>query len=269
MPLISVVIPVYCHTPDHQIFLTEALESVAAQTCRDFEVVLVDDLSPLDIESLVHAVTPLPRVKILRNEQNLGHARSRNLGVQSAQGTLIAFLDHDDLWLPPKLARQLTVLQANEDAAMVFCDLEIIGPGAGRLKLDQSIIPERPDFYWFVCHRNYVITASSVMVKRQFLLDIGLFDSRYTSCDDFDAWLKILRLAPIVHLPEKLAQYRLHQHNVNYAIDLLNDNKLLTALIWSYWQRATPREKLRLLPQLARKLAGRMYFSISRFNKIS
>jgi len=268
LPLISVVIPVYCHTSDHKIFLSEALQSVAAQTYRDFEVVIVDDASPIDIEPLVKAVDRLPHVIILHNQKNLGHAESRNLGIRASQGALIAFLDHDDLWLPEKLAHQLTVLEAGEDAAMVFCDLEIIGPEAGRLNLDQSIIPERPDFCWFVSHRNYVITVSSVMVKKQFLLDIGLFDSRYTSCDDFDAWLKIIRLAPILHLPERLAQYRLHQHNVNYGIDLLNDNKLLTALIWSYWQTAAPREKLKLLPQLARKLAGRVYFSIRKFNKI-
>jgi glycosyltransferase involved in cell wall biosynthesis len=268
LSLITVVIPVYCHTADHQVFLTEALESVAAQTFRDFEVVLVDDASPIDIESLVQSAEGLTQVRILRNEHNLGHARSRNLGVQAALGTLIAFLDHDDLWWPEKLARQLAVLQANEDAAMVFCDLEMMGPHAHRMHLDQSIIPGRPDFCWFVSHRNYVITASSVLVKKQVMLDIGLFDSRYTSCDDFDAWLKILRLAPIVHLPEKLAKYRLHQHNINYAIDLLNDNKLLTALIWSHWKSAGPTEKLRLLPPLARKLAGRVYFTLRKFRAV-
>ncbi len=269
MPLISVVIPVYCHTSDHKIFLSEALQSVAAQTYRDFEVVIVDDASPIDIEPLVKAEDRLPDVRILHNQKNMGHAESRNVGIRAAQGALIAFLDHDDLWLSEKLAHQLTVLEADEDAAMVFCDLEVIGPHASRINIDQSIIPERPDFFWFVSHGNYVITVSSVLVKKQVLLDIGLFDSRYTSCDDLDAWLKILRIAPIVHLPVRLVKYRLHEHNVNYDIDLLNDNKLLTALIWRHWQTSAPREKLKLLPRLARKLVGRLYFTWKRFGPFS
>lgn len=260
-PLISIVIPVYCHTPDHQTYFVEALQSVAVQTYSEMEVIIVDDASPIDIGPLVARVEKLPDVKILRNKRNIRHAESRNVGIRAARGELIAFLDHDDVWMPEKLASQLAVLKANEDAAMVFCDVEMIGPQAHRLNFDQSIIPERPDFYWFVSHANYVITMSSVLVRKQILLDIGLFDSRYSTMDDFDAWLKILMHAPIVHQSTKLAKYRLHTHNVNYTIDFLNENKLLTALIWSYWQSAPAMEKLKLLPILARKLVGRIYFS--------
>ncbi len=99
------------------------------------------------------------------------------------------------------------------------------------------------------------------------MIDIGLFDPRYSTCDDFDAWLKLLINAPVVHIPEKLARYRLHSSNVNYSVDRLNDNRLLTALIWRYWQGAGPIERLRLLPRLARKLAGRIYFTFRRFRK--
>lgn len=262
-PLISVVIPAHCRIAAHQRFLTEALESVARQTFRDFEVVLVDDRSPLDIEPLLKEVAGLPQVRLLRNPVNVGHACSRNLGVRKSRGALIAFLDHDDLWLPEKLARQLAVLKANPDAALVFCDLEFFGPHAHRLKLDQSGVPGRPSFCWFVARCNYVVSATAVLVKKQALLDIGLFDPRYTSCDDFDAWLKILMSASIVHLPEKLARYRLHAHNVSYAVNRLNDNKLLTQLIWRYWrEKATAQERLQLLPRLVRKLAGRLYFTL-------
>jgi glycosyltransferase involved in cell wall biosynthesis len=260
-PLISIVIPVYCHTLDHRTYFVEALQSVAVQTYRKMEVIIVDDTSPIDIRPLVARVEMLPEVKIFRNQQNIRHAESRNRGIRAARGELIAFLDHDDVWMPEKLASQLAVLKANEDAAMVFCEVEMIGPQAHRLNFDQGIIPERPDFYWFVTHANYVITLSSVLLRKQALLDIGLFDSRYSTMDDFDAWLKILMHAPIVHQPVKLTKYRLHTYNVNYTIDLLNENKLLTTLIWGYWRSANPMKKLKLLPVLGRKLAARIYYS--------
>lgn len=264
-PRISVVIPVYCHTDEHEQFLAEALRSVAGQTFRDFEVIIVDDSSPRDITPIVESAPDLPRVRILRSSANLGHAQARNAGVRAARAEVVAFLDHDDLWLPDKLGRQLAALLANPDAAMVFCDVDMFGPHADRLNIDQRIIPERPSFYWFVCHGNFTVTASAVLVRKSTLDEIGLFDSRYSTCDDFDAWLKILMNAPVVHLPEALARYRLHAYNVNYSVDRLNDNRLLTALIWRYWIGASTAEKLLLLPRLGRKLVGRVYFMVKRY----
>lgn len=266
-PAISVVVPVFCHTREHERFLVEALESVAAQSFGNFEVVIVDDSSPTDIVPLVERVEQLPRTRIVRTAANLGHAEARNVGVRSAQAELIAFLDHDDVWMPDKLERQVVCLLANPDAAMVFCDVEVFGPHADRLRINQSVIPERPGFYWFVARGNYTITTSAVMVRRQALLDIGLFDGRYSTCDDFDAWLKILMRAPVVHLPRTLAQYRLHAHNVNYGVDRLNDNRLLTALIWRYWATAPVIDRIKLLPRLARKYLGRAYFTLWRFRR--
>lgn len=264
MPKVTVVVPVYCSTTEHEGFLRETLQSVAAQTFRDFETVIVDDRSPIDIAPLVEPIENLPDVRVLLNEGNLGHAESRNAGVRAAEGELIAFLDHDDIWLPEKLERQVSVLETNPDAAMVFCEMEMFGPHADRLKMDQSIIPEKPSFVWFACRRNLVISASAVLVRKQAMLDIGLFDSRYSTCDDFDAWLKILMNASVVHLPGKLAKYRLHDLNVSYTIDSLNDNRLLTALIWRYWRTAPLGQRFCLLPKLARKLLARLYFTVRR-----
>jgi GT2 family glycosyltransferase len=169
--------------------------------------------------------------------------------------------------MPDKLVQQAGAMDANPDAAMVFCDMITFGAHANRLRINQEIIPDRPGFNWFVAHGNYTISASAVLVKRKAMLDIGLFDDRYSTCDDFDAWLKLLMNAPIVHLPRILAKYRLHSFNVNYAVDRLNDNRLLTALIWRYWRTAPTIDKIRLLPRLGRKYIGRAYFSVRRFRK--
>lgn len=261
---LSVIVPVYCSTPEHEGFLRETLQSVAGQTFRDFETIIVDDRSPIDIAPLLESIDGLPDLRVLRNEANLGHAESRNYGINAARGEVIAFLDHDDIWLPNKLQRQIEVLDANSDAAMVFCDMEVFGPSADRFDIDQSIIPERPSFCWFANRRNVTISASAVMVRKQAMLDIGLFDSRYSTCDDFDAWLKILMKAPVIHLPEKLAKYRLHALNANYSIDRANDNRLLSGIIWRYWKSAPMGARIELLPGLIRKLLGRTYYTVRR-----
>lgn len=256
--VVSVVIPVHCHTPEHEVFLAEALDSVARQSFRDFETIIVDDASPRDISPIIRAVDGLPDLRIIRNQTNLGHAASRNIGIEAARGELIAFLDHDDTWLPGKLELQVAALLENPDAAMAFCEVEILGDCPAGRYVDQATVPLRPGLAWMLSHNNPVISVSAALVRKQAMLDIGLFDGRYSSCDDFDAWIKLRRRAPIMHLSHTLAKYRLHRHNLNYAVDRLNDNRLLTRLIIDCLRELSTAERLVVLPTLARKLAGRI-----------
>ncbi|MEN6370803.1 MAG: glycosyltransferase family 2 protein [Armatimonadota bacterium] len=263
-PQVSVIIPVYCASEQHEAYLAEALESVARQTFRGFEVIIVDDVSPRDIKPVLDRIEGLPGLRYIRNEANLGHAESRNTGVRAAAGEYLAFLDHDDLWAPEKLEKQVHELENEPGAGMVFSAVDVFGPYAHRLAIDQSIIPPQPDFIWLINHGNFVITSSATMVRRETLLEIGLFEPRYSTCDDFDAWLKIARVSSIVYMPEALASYRLHSMNANYGVDRLNDNRLLTKLLIDYWRSATVAEKIALLPRICRKLAGRAYFHMFR-----
>ncbi len=268
VPAVSVVLPVYCCSEVNRQFLVETLESVAAQTLRNIELLIVDDASPIDPTSVIESVKNLPPTRLIRNAINLGHAESRNIGLRAAESELIAFLDHDDVWLPEKLERQVRTLQENPDAAMCYCNVEITGlHSPNNIYIDQNTIPDRPSIAWFLAHGNSVITASSVLVKKQAMLDIGLFNTSYTSCDDYDAWIKILMRWPIIHLPEVLARYRLHEDNVNYSVDRLNDNRLLTHLILGYWRSAPARDKLALLPLLTRKFFGRVLYTIEKIGR--
>lgn len=261
---VSVVMPVYCHTEDHEKYLKEALISIAGQTTPAGELVIVDDNSPREIDHIIESIDGLPPLVHLKTTCNMGHIVARNMGIKESANPLIAFCDHDDLWLPEKLELQTAALNEGPETAMVFCDMEVFGEHKARLQIDQSLIPPHPDFKWFINHGNYTISASAVMVRKDAMEEIGLFDTRYSTCDDFDAWLKISRTHTIVHIPEVLARYRLHNRNVNYGVDRLNDNILLTSLLWEYMKSAPIATRLALFPRLLRKLAGRLYFIIKR-----
>lgn len=76
--------PVYCSSQVHEDYLREALDSVAAQSFRDYELVAIDDCSPIDPAPLIESIDNLPNVRIIRNETNLRQAESRNMGVREA-----------------------------------------------------------------------------------------------------------------------------------------------------------------------------------------
>ena len=101
-PLVSVVIPVF----NGASFIARAVDSVLAQTCKDFEIIIVDDGSTDDTQAVLARLATTSGI-ICLHQQNAGPAQARNLGIKSATGENIAFLDCDDIWFPEKLEAQL------------------------------------------------------------------------------------------------------------------------------------------------------------------
>src|SRR5712692_10027197 len=112
IPRVTVVIPTYNRAP----LLGRALASVRRQTLTDFEVVVVDDASADDSESVAESFGD-PRIRFVRLADRGGAGRARNEGIRLARGELIAFLDSDDEWLAPKLERQVARWRESKDPA--------------------------------------------------------------------------------------------------------------------------------------------------------
>lgn len=259
-PIVSVVIPVHCASDEQEKFLASTLASVTGQTFRNFETVIVDDASPRDIKPIIDSAGELPGLRLIRNETNLRQAGARNVGVSAATGESIAFLDHDDIWLPEKLERQVEEMHRNPEAAMVFSAIRTVGGHTETKNIDQSMLPDRPDFEFFMRWGNRIVTASAVMVRKSALEEIGGFDTHYTTSDDLDAWVKISRKWPIIYLRECLVEYRIHSSNLNRSVDRLNDTRLLFPIYLDYYRRAPLRKKVILAKAMMRKVAGQMYF---------
>ncbi len=120
-PLVSVVIPVFNGTN----YLAEAIESVLEQTYPAIEIIVVDDGSTDGTWDLIQSFGD--RVRGIR-KPNGGVASAMNRGIREAAGRHIAWLSHDDLFLPEKLARQVRFLQESDGFAACYTDYRIIGP---------------------------------------------------------------------------------------------------------------------------------------------
>ena len=91
-----------------------AIESVLAQTCQDFEIIVVDDGSTDGTAAAVETFADR-RITLIRHEQNRGGSAARNTGIRASSAAYVAFLDSDDEWLPTKLERQLEVFERSDD----------------------------------------------------------------------------------------------------------------------------------------------------------
>jgi hypothetical protein len=206
-PSVSVIIPAY----NSASYIGETLDSVFAQTYRDFEVLVINDGSP-DTEALEAVLRPyLDRIVYLK-QNNRGPAAARNLGIRQARGEYIAFLDSDDCWLRDYLARQMSMFDATPAPDMVSADTELFGDSPLAGKSFWELYPPRgPATLKSLLTRDCAIVTSCTVARRSVLFSAGLFDEDICGPEDFDLWLRVVhsgaRLALQRHV---LGRRRLH-----------------------------------------------------------
>ncbi len=200
-PTVSVVVPAYNPGP----YLRLALDSVAAQTYPHWEAIVVDDGSTEDL-GWVDDVDP--RIRRVRQD-NGGLSAARNTGVRESTGELIAFLDADDLWLPDKLARQVDAFN-DPTLALVSTGFTIVDDEGAHVSAGFT---GYADSYEELLQGNG-ICASTVVVRRSVLDEVGGFDTTLAQCEDWDLWLRVARGHRVAKLTDKLAEYRVHGGNM-------------------------------------------------------
>ncbi|WP_162916867.1 glycosyltransferase family 2 protein [Dongia deserti] len=188
VPQVSVVITAY-NRPD---FLKSAIESVLAQTFRDFELIIVDDCSPTELFSVVEQFGA--GIRFHRQEQNCKLSHTRNTGIRLARGEFIAFLDDDDEWLPLKLERQMNAVKGYDACLCAFKDMET---GKASIHPVREVTPE------MLLYRNKFCGPSGFLCKRSVLLEEP-FDVQLPLGSDWDMYIRLARQRPMAYLPEPL-----------------------------------------------------------------
>lgn len=199
---VSVVIPLY----NARDVIRETVRSVLDQTWQDFELVVVDDGSTDESGDLIRNLDP--RLRYFRQE-NAGVAAARNRGIAEAQGDAIALLDHDDLWHPAKLERQVEVLEARPEVGMVITDVAHIDREGKPMGIVGAGYNPREDFARLFV-QGYVPTPSAAMIRREVLSAVGGFDETFGSAgmDDHELWPRIAAVCTVANIAEPLTFHR-------------------------------------------------------------
>jgi glycosyltransferase involved in cell wall biosynthesis len=210
---VSVVIPTY-NPKEH---LVETLESALNQTYDNFEILLVDDGSTDDITALLQPYITSEKIRYLRRE-NGGTAAARNTGIANSSGDYIAFLDHDDIWLPEKIAIQVSALEQNISCGLTYCNLYILDEMTGRL-IDTCREGGSGKMFENFLYRNYITTASQIMVRRECFDRIGGFDESLEIVDDYEFYLRLSRHYAIHYDQRVFTHWRSHPNNASRNYD--------------------------------------------------
>tara|TARA_B000000557_G_scaffold221593_1_gene190022 strand:- start:349 stop:1251 length:903 start_codon:yes stop_codon:yes gene_type:complete len=210
--LVSIVVPTY----NHSIYLKRALESIINQTYENWEVIVIDNHSTDNTFEVV-ANFKNNRIKYLKVHNKGIIAISRNIGIKSANGEWIAFLDSDDWWTRDKL--EICIQSINEKVDFIYHDLEIIANNSrifSRKKIKSRKL-KKPVLIDLLTEGN-AIGNSSVFVRKKFLDEInGIDESKeLVAAEDYNTWLRIAKLTDqFVYLKKRLGYYLVHDQSVS------------------------------------------------------
>jgi glycosyltransferase involved in cell wall biosynthesis len=212
-PKVSVIIPTYNRAK----ILPRTIESVLNQTFKDFELIIVDDGSTDNTKQTVGEFQKRDsRVKYIWQENFGAPAGPKNTGIKNAKGKYIAFLDDDDEWLPEKLERQIKLFSnSSGNLGFVGCNILVVEEKTKKIikKLKMPSYPKEI-FLKKLLEGNFIFTSSSILIKREVLNKVGLFDTNLKYADDWDLWLRISENFSFDFVPEYLLKYYIHQKGI-------------------------------------------------------
>lgn len=219
-PLVSVIMPAY--NAAH--YIGDSVATVLSQDHHRLELIIADDGSSDGTPELVEGLDA--RITVLR-QRNAGPAAARNLGLQTAKGAFIAFLDADDLWAPQKLSMQLAFLQAHPEYGMVYGGFQRWFAGAdGSFDAplppayaegpDEALVAAQSGWIYVPLLFDNIVHIITALVRREVIEPLGGFDPKLPTGEDYDFWLRLSRHTQAAKLARTLAYYRIHKTSITH-----------------------------------------------------
>jgi len=204
-------------------YLREAMDSILNQSLTDFEFLIIDDGSTDRTLNIINSYRD-KRIRLVKNERNMGISATLNKGIELASCDLIARMDADDISLPDRLEKQYIYMNTNPDVPLVFTNIEKI-TGEGETI---NTFEANPDYLYFnLTFHCYGIFHPTVMYRREAVQSVGMYP--LTHSEDFRLWSKLIRKYSFHLIPEILVQYRISGESISHSRlfdEYKNDEKL-------------------------------------------
>ncbi len=203
LPVVSVIVPTY-NRPD---FLTKALESIAAQTYKNCEIIVVNDAGR-DVSAVVNSFQGRLAIIYLVHTENKGLAASRNTGISAATGKYIAYLDDDDVYYPDHIETLVGFLE-NNDYKVAYTDAY----RAYQEKENEEYVTKKRevsysyDFEYDYILVNNFVPVLCIMHGKECLYETGLFDESLMSLEDMDCWIRMSRKYKFAHIKRVTCEF--------------------------------------------------------------
>ncbi len=209
--LVSIIMPAY----NVEKYISDSISSVINQTYENWELLVIDDCSIDNTVKIINEFVKLDsRIKPIFNSINSGTpAKAKNKALPFSKGEYIAFLDSDDIWLKDKLTNQISLMQNNENYALVYTGGYLIDENNNEIK---KFLPK------YECGnilsnmlKRYEVNNQSVIIKKEALLDtIGMFNENIIIGEDYNLFMNIIAKYEVCSIKKYLIKYRVHKKSI-------------------------------------------------------
>lgn len=221
-------------------FLREAVDSILDQSFHDFEFIIIDDGSTNESKDYLDGLTD-PRIRIMRNETNIGVTKSLNIGFQAAQGNYIARMDADDISLPKRFEKQFAFMESHPD--VIVCGTRTVNLGESTAPV-RSIMEDMSSYRVRMLFSNPGPVHPTAFFRRNKLEQYHIwYDEQLIYAQDYGMWMTLSQYGSICILPEVLLYYRDHTDQISKTkrelqiqCDQTTQKKLLLQLLGSVTQ---------------------------------
>ena len=203
-PTVSIVIPTYNRAD----LIARSIQSVLNQSYPDFEVIVVDDGSTDGTKEVVENFND-KRIKYIRLNNNRGAGAARNVGIRSSMGKFIAFQDSDDMWLPEKLKKHLSIFAKElPNVGIVYSDmLRIFKDGTAKTNLSPSIVSGRLIDPKTQFYQVLNLGIQSTVIKKECFERVGYFNEKFPCYEDLELFIRLSKRYEFYHIKEPLVKY--------------------------------------------------------------
>lgn len=263
-PRVSVCVPVY----NRARFLPDAIESILAQSFGDFELVISDNASTDETPSVLRRYRD-PRLRIHRNDSNLGLVGNFNRCLQLAQAPYVVLCCSDDYWAPRLLEQEVSLLEQHPGLSYVHTGSAVVDSNKNLIGINllslQPVTPGREYFRRFLLEDLNGTNFSSVLYRRERLLEIGGFDEKLPHTQDLAVWSRLALRGDVGYVAEPLLFFRKHEENYHVRWNwpaYLCERFALIELTFTQWPETRGVEFARLHVEVRRIMARRVARSL-------
>jgi glycosyltransferase involved in cell wall biosynthesis len=235
-PVISVCMPVYNTDP----YIAEAVESILAQSYRDFEFIIIDDGSTDRSLAILEGYAAQDSRVRLSSRPNAGYLVRLNEMLDMARGDFIARMDSDDVAMPERFTRQIEFLNAHPEVVAVGSRILAIDSDGDPL-LEFCKVPDHEgiDRAHLEIRGGY-INHPAAMIRTGAIRAVGGYRGAYWPGEDVDLWLRLAEIGRLANLPETLLKYRQHLESTGYTRQAIQQNRWQAAAFDAHRRRGLP-----------------------------
>lgn len=219
MVRVSVVMPSY----NHEQFIAQAIESVLGQTMYDLELIVVDDSSGDNSNTIIESINDT-RLHHIPLPENVGACEAMNIALSHCTGEYVAVCNSDDIWERDKLERQLAIIETLPEVAAIFSDVIWIDTNGepltgAKLPHFSSIFaqPNRSRYGWIrhLIECGNCLCHPSVLIRRNIYTVLGNYNNMLRQLPDLDMWLRVVQAYEIHVMHDRLVHFRIHANNTS------------------------------------------------------